>query len=279
MNSAVIDQMVIFVTTYGLKAVGAIVILIVGRVAAGLGRKIVKRILERAKTEPSVVSFVGSLTFILILTFAVLAALAKFGIQTASFVAVLGAAGFAVGFALQGSLANFAAGVLILVLRPYRVGDFIEAAGVAGSVKDVQLFTTVLATPDNIKIMVPNGKIFGDVIKNVSGFDTRRVDLVMGIGYDSDIQKAHDVMTRIINEDPRILSDPAPQIAVSELADSSVNFVVRPWVKAADYWAVRFDLTRKIKEAFDESGIEIPFPQQVVHMIPAEAEQSQGDGS
>ena len=274
MNSAVIDQMVIFVTTYGLKAVGAIVILIVGRVAAGIGRKIVKRILERAKTEPSVVSFVGSLTFILILTFAVLAALAKFGIQTASFVAVLGAAGFAVGFALQGSLANFAAGVLILVLRPYRVGDFIEAAGVAGSVKDVQLFTTVLATPDNIKIMVPNGKIFGDVIKNVSGFDTRRVDLVMGIGYDSDIQKAHDVMTRIINEDPRILSDPAPQIAVSELADSSVNFVVRPWVKAADYWAVRFDLTRKIKEAFDESGIEIPFPQQVVHMIPAEAEQS-----
>ncbi|MDY6988873.1 MAG: mechanosensitive ion channel [Thermodesulfobacteriota bacterium] len=274
MNTAVIDQLVIFVTTYGLKTIGAIVILIVGRVAAGIGRKIVKGILERAKTEPSVISFVGSLTFILILTFAVLAALAKFGIQTASFVAVLGAAGFAVGFALQGSLANFAAGVLILVLRPYKVGDFIEAAGVAGNVKDIQLFTTVLATPDNIKIMVPNGKIFGDVIKNVSGFDTRRVDLVMGIGYGSDIQRAHDVMARIIKEDPRILSDPAPQIAVSELADSSVNFVVRPWVNAADYWAVRFDLTRKIKEAFDESGIEIPFPQQVVHMMPVEAEQT-----
>jgi len=274
MNTAVIDQLVILVTTYGLKTIGAIVILIVGRVAAGIGRKIVKRILERSKTEPSVISFVGSLTFILILTFAVLAALAKFGIQTASFVAVLGAAGFAVGFALQGSLANFAAGVLILVLRPYKVGDFIEAAGVAGNVKDIQLFTTVLATPDNIKIMVPNGKIFGDVIKNVSGFDTRRVDLVMGIGYGSDIQRAHDVMARIIKEDPRILSDPAPQIAVSELADSSVNFVVRPWVNAADYWAVRFDLTRKIKEAFDESGIEIPFPQQVVHMMPVDAEQT-----
>jgi len=274
MNTAVVDQLVIFVTTYGLKTIGAIVILIVGRVVAGIGRKIVSKVLERAGTDSSVLSFVGSLTYILILTFAVLAALAKFGIQTASFVAVLGAAGFAVGFALQGSLANFAAGVLILVLRPYRVGDFIEAAGVAGNVKDIQLFTTVLATPDNIKIMVPNGKIFGDVIKNVSGFDTRRVDLVMGIGYDSDIQRAYDVMARIINEDPRILSDPAPQIAVSELADSSVNFVVRPWVNAADYWAVRFDLTRKIKEAFDESGIEIPFPQQVVHMMPAEAGQT-----
>ncbi|MDY6951088.1 MAG: mechanosensitive ion channel [Thermodesulfobacteriota bacterium] len=274
MNTEVVDQLLIFVTTYGLKTIGAIVILILGRIAAGIGRRIVRRLLERAKTDPSVISFVGSLTFALILTFAVLAALAKFGIQTASFVAVLGAAGFAVGFALQGSLANFAAGVLILVLRPYRVDDFIEAAGVAGSVKEIQLFTTVLATPDNVKIMVPNGKIFGDVIKNVSGFDTRRVDLVMGIGYGSDIQKAHDVMTSIISEDPRILTDPAPQIAVSELADSSVNFVVRPWVKATDYWAVRFDLTRKIKEAFDEGGIEIPFPQQVVHMMPAEAEQT-----
>jgi len=274
MNTDVVNQLMVLVTTYGLKIVGAIVILIVGRIAAGVGRKIVRRIMEKAKTEPSVISFVGSLTYILILTFAVLAALAKFGIQTASFVAVLGAAGFAVGFALQGSLANFAAGVLILVLRPYRVGDFIDAAGVAGNVKDIQLFTTILATPDNIKIMVPNGKIFGDVIKNVSGYDTRRVDLVIGIGYSSDIQKAHEVLTKIIKDESRILSDPAPQIAVSELADSSVNFVVRPWVKAGDYWNVRFDLTRNIKETFDESGIEIPFPQRVVHMMPAEMDQA-----
>jgi small conductance mechanosensitive channel len=171
-------------------------------------------------------------------------------------------------------LANFAAGVLILVLRPYRVGDFIDAAGVAGSVKDIQLFTTVLATPDNVKIMVPNGKIFGDVIKNITGYDTRRVDLVIGIGYSSDIQKAHEVLTKIIKDESRILSDPAPQIAVSELADSSVNLVVRPWVKAGDYWNVRFDLTRKIKEAFDENGIEIPFPQRVVHMMPADRDQA-----
>lgn len=261
------NQLMVFVTMYGLKIIGAILILIIGRIAAGIGRKIVTKTLEKSKTDPAVISFVGSLTYFLILTFAVLAALAKFGIQTASFVAVLGAAGFAIGFALQGSLANFAAGVLILVLRPFKIGDYIDSAGVAGTVKDIQLFTTVLATPDNIKILVPNGKVFGDVIKNVSAYDTRRVDLVIGIGYTSDIQKAYDIMMNLIKEDSRILSDPATQIAVSELADSSVNFVLRPWVKKEDYWNVKFDLTRKIKETFDENGIEIPFPQQVVHMI------------
>ena len=261
------NQIVVFVTTYGLKIIGAILILILGRIAAGIGRRIARNALKKSKTDPAIVSFVGTLIYILILTFAVLATLAKFGIQTASFVAILGAAGFAIGFALQGSLANFAAGVLILVLRPFRVGDFIMGAGEAGSVKEIGLFMTVLATPDNVKIMVPNGKLFGDVIKNVSAFDTRRVDMVIGIGYTSDIQKAWDVLDGLIKDDKRILSDPAPKIAVAELADSSVNFVVRPWVKKSDYWGVKFDLTRKIKEAFDENGIEIPFPQQVVHMI------------
>jgi len=263
----VANQLTVFVTTYGIKVIGAIIILILGRIAAGIGRKVVRKVLEKSKTDPAVVSFVGSMIYFLILIFAVLAALAKFGIQTASFVAILGAAGFAIGFALQGSLANFAAGVLILVLRPFKVGNFIDGAGVAGTVKAIQLFTTVLATPDNIKIMVPNGKLFGDTIKNFSGFDTRRVDLVIGIGYTSDIQKANDVLINLVKEDTRILSDPPPKVAVSELADSSVNFVVRPWVKRQDYWGVKFDLTRKIKEAFDENGIEIPFPQQVVHMM------------
>jgi len=263
----VANQLTVFVTTYGIKVIGAIIILILGRIAAGIGRNVVRKVLEKSKTDPAVVSFVGSMIYFLILIFAVLAALAKFGIQTASFVAILGAAGFAIGFALQGSLANFAAGVLILVLRPFKVGDYIDGAGVGGTVKDIQLFTTVLATPDNIKIMVPNGKLFGDTIKNFSGFDTRRVDLVIGIGYTSDIQKAYDVLMSLIKEDTRILSDPPTNIAVSELADSSVNFVVRPWVKRSDYWGVKFDLTRKIKEAFDENGIEIPFPQQVVHMM------------
>jgi small conductance mechanosensitive channel len=264
---SVSNQLTVFVTTYGLKIIGAILILILGRIVAGIGRRIVRRVLEKGKTDSAIISFVGSLTYILILTFAVLAALAKFGIQTASFVAILGAAGFAIGFALQGSLGNFAAGVLILVLRPFRVGDVIQGAGELGTVKEIQLFSTVLATPDNIKVMVPNGKLFGDIIRNITGYDTRRVDLVIGIGYTSDIQKAYEVMMGLIEKDTRILSDPAPQIAVSELADSSVNFVVRPWVKKEDYWGVKFDLTRKIKEAFDENGIEIPFPQRVVHTI------------
>ncbi|MBW1786768.1 MAG: mechanosensitive ion channel [Deltaproteobacteria bacterium] len=264
------EQVFLFITSYGIKVIGAIIILILGRIAAGIVRRFVRRLLGRANTDPSIISFVGSLAYFLILTFTVLAALAKFGIQTAAFVAILGAAGFAVGFALQGSLANFAAGVLILVLRPYRVGDVIEAAGVVGAVKEIKLFTTVMATPDNIKIMVPNGKIFGDTIKNITAFDTRRVDMVMGIGYSSDIQKAYDVMADIMKADERILEDPAPQIAVSELADSSVNLVVRPWVKKEDYWGVKFDLTRKFKEAFDEVGIEIPFPQRVVHMTQVE---------
>jgi len=260
------DQLLIFITTYGIQIIGAILILVLGRIAAGIGRKMVKRLLEKAKTEPAIVSFVGSLTYILILIFAVLATLAKFGIQTASFVAIIGAAGLAIGFALQGSLSNFAAGILILVLRPFRVDDFIMGAGVAGTVKRIQLFITELATPDNIKLMVPNSKLFGDVIKNVTAYDTRRVDLVIGIGYSSDIQKAYDVMMNIITKDSRILSDPPPQIAVSELADSSVNFVVRPWVKKEDYWPVKFDLTRNIKEAFDKNNIEIPFQQQDVHL-------------
>jgi len=267
-----IDQMTIFFTTYGLKIIGAIIILILGRIAAGIGRSICRRVLEKTKTDTAIISFVGSLAYVIILVFAVLAALAKFGIQTTSFVAVLGAAGFAIGFALQGSLANFAAGVLILALRPYRVGDYIEGAGVAGTVKDIELFTTILSTVDNVKIIVPNGKLFGDVIKNVSGYDTRRVDLVIGIGYGSSIQKAYEVVKKILDEEERVLSEPSPQIAVSELADSSVNLVVRPWVKSGDYWDTKFDLTRKIKEAFDENGIEIPFPQMVMHSASAQAD-------
>lgn len=261
------EQIMLFITTYGIKIVGAIIILILGRIAAGMGRRIVGRLLEKAQTDPAIISFVRHLTYIIILVFAVLAALAKFGVQTASFVAILGAAGFAVGFALQGSLANFAAGVLILALRPFKTGDYIMGGGQAGTVKEISLFTTELSTPDNVKILVPNGKIFGDVITNWSVYDTRRLDLVVGIGYASDIQKAFEVLDGLIKEDSRILSDPAPQIAVSELADSSVNLLLRPWVNRSDYWAVKFDLTRKIKEAFDANTIEIPFPQRVVHMV------------
>ncbi len=265
--SNVMEQLVPFATNYGIKIIGAILILIVGRIAAGIARKFMRKLLTRVKTDPSIISFVSSLIYVMILVFSVIAALAKFGVETASFIAIMGAAGFAVGFAMQGSLSNFAAGLLVLVFHPFKVGDFIDAAGVAGTVKEIKLFNTVIATPDNIKIIVPNGKIHGDVIKNITAFDTRRIDMSVGISYGSSIQGAYDIISGILKNDGRVLSEPAPQIAVAELADSSVNIVVRPWVKKEDYWAVKFDFTRRVKEAFDEAGIEIPFPQHDIHMI------------
>jgi small conductance mechanosensitive channel len=270
----ILDKISPLFWAYGLQFIGAIIILVAGWIAAGLAKKFVKRLLVKARTDAAVISFVGHLTYFLILTFAVLAALAKFGVQTASLITVLGAAGLAIGLALQSTLANFAAGVLILIIRPFRIGDYIEGAGVAGTVKEIELFTTVLATLDNIKILVPNGKLFGDVIRNISGYDSRRIDLVVGIGYGSPIGKAVEILGTLTKEDSRILPDPPPQIAVSELADSSVNLAFRPWVRKEDYWDVRFDLIRKIKESFDRNGIEIPFPQRVVHHVSEKAIQT-----
>lgn len=264
------EQLYMFATSYGIKIIGAILILIIGRIVAGIFRRVVGRLLERMNTDPSIISFVRSFVYVLILVFAVVAALSKFGVETTSFVAILGAAGFAIGFAMQGSLSSFAAGVLILVFKPYRVGDFIDAAGTMGTVKEIRLFNTILASPDNIKVIVPNSKIYGDVIKNISGYDTRRVDMVFGIGYGSPVPKAAEILMRIMKEDTRVLDEPAPMVAVSELADSSVNFVTRPWVKKEDYWAVKFDITEKVKAEFDAAGIEIPFPQRSIHMVSEE---------
>lgn len=265
-----LDQAYEWVTLYGLKVIGAIVILIIGRFAAGLIKRVLSRVMTKANTDPAVISFAGSLSYFLVLTFAVLAALAKFGVQTTSFVAVLGAAGLAVGLALQGSLSNFAAGVLILVLKPFKIGDFVEIGGETGTVREIQLFTTTLSTGDNVKILIPNSQVLGRTIKNVTAFDTRRVDMVMGIGYDAPIGEAIEIMQQILADDERVLKDPAPVIAVNELADSSVNLVVRPWVNKSDYWAVKWDFTRQAKEAFDEAGIDIPYPQTVVHLNRAE---------
>jgi small conductance mechanosensitive channel len=188
------------------------------------------------------------------------------GIQTTSFIAVLGAAGLAVGLALQGSLSNFAAGVLMIIFRPFKVGDFIEAAGVAGTVEEIQIFTTQLATPDNKTIIIPNGKLTADNIVNYSTKGTRRADMVFGIGYEDDIDKARDIITEILSNDERVLKDPPLQVAVSELADSSVNFVTRAWVNAGDYWGVVFAATETVKKRFDAEGISIPFPQRDVHV-------------
>jgi small conductance mechanosensitive channel len=264
-----LNTMYDFVVTYGIKIVGAVLILIIGRIVAGLCRKGVKKALGKSNVDVALVGFFGNLAYVGILAFAVVAALAKFGVQTASFIAIMGAAGFAVGFALQGSLGNFAAGVMLLTFRPFKVGDFVDVGGTAGTVKEIQLFTSILATPDNVKVIVPNGAVFGNTIKNFGGYDTRRVDLLIGISYDSPLQKAKDIMEDLIKKDERILADPAHQIALAELADSSVNFVVRTWVKKEDYWAVKFDMTWAIKEAFDAAGIEIPFPQRVIHQAKA----------
>ncbi len=266
------DKLQTFVTDYGLKALGAIIFLIVGRIIAGIARNVVKKVFGKRKVDETVTSFIGTLVYTIVIIAVLLAVLGNFGVQTTSFVAVLAAAGFAIGFALQGSLSNFASGVMIIVFRPYKVGDFVEAAGVAGVVQEVHLFNTIIHTPDNIKVIVPNSKIAGDVIRNVTGNDTRRVDLVIGIGYGSSIGKAMEIAMDVMKQHELVLDDPEPQVAVAELADSSVNLVVRPWVNTADYWTVRFDVTHKIKEAFDANDVEIPFPQRVLHMASAESE-------
>lgn len=270
MDNIDMQQVYDFLTLYGMKVIGAIVILIIGRIVAGTIRGSIKKLMIGRGVDPSLTGFVTSLLYFLIMAFVVIAALAKFGIQTASFIAILGAAGFAVGMALQGTLANFASGVMILLFRPFKTGDVIEAAGIKGSVVDIAIFSTTINTPDNVKIMVPNGKLYGDIIKNFNGYDTRRVDMVMGIGYGSDINKAMEIIADLLKKDDRVLAEPGVTIAVGELADSSVNILVRPWCKSGDYWGLFFDFQKNCKEAFDAAGIDIPFPQTVVHMQKAE---------
>ena len=251
---------------YGLKVVAAIAVLTVGRwVAKGL-TGFTEKIMNKRQVDPTVVSFVGNMTYIGLLVFVVLAALGQLGIQTTSFIAVIGAAGLAIGLALQGSLSNFAAGFLMIIFRPFKVGDFIEGAGVAGTVEKIQIFTTQLKTPDNKTIIIPNAKLSGDNIVNFSAKGTRRVDMVFGIGYGDDMDKARKIITDVIDNDPRVLKDPPPKIAVVALGDSSVDFAVRPWVKASDYWDLWFDVTETIKKRFDADGVSIPFPQRDVHL-------------
>jgi small conductance mechanosensitive channel len=254
------------VTIYGIKVLAAIAIFIIGSWVARAIRSLVHRMMRKAQVDQTLRKFVGNLTYITLLVFIVIAALSQLGIQTTSFIAILGAAGLAIGLALQGSLANFAAGFLMIVFRPIRVGDYIEGAGVAGTVEEIQIFTTTLVTPDNKTVIIPNAALTGDNIVNWTLKGTRRVDMVMGIGYDDDIDKAKQIMADVLAEDERILKDPEPQIAMVELADSSVNFVVRPWVNASDYWGVYMGITEKIKKAFDANGISIPYPQRDVHV-------------
>lgn len=263
----VMETAIELLSTWGISVIGAIALLIVGRIVAGWVRSSVTKGLTKANTEASLIPFFASMVYYVVLAVVLIAVLNLFGIETTSLIAVFGAAGLAIGLALQGTLSNFAAGVMLLIFRPIRVGDFVEVAGQAGTVAEITIFSTLLNTGDNVRITIPNAQIYGDTVKNYSFNDTRRIDLVMGIGYGDNIGTAVSIIERVLKSDERTLSDPAPTVAVAELADSSVNLVVRPWCKKEDYWALRWDLTRKLKEELEAGGCSIPFPQRDVHIL------------
>ena len=246
------EMVIEMISTWGISVVGALVLLIVGRIFAGWVRSSVTRALERAKTDASLVPFFASAVYYVVLGVVLIAVLSLFGIETTSLIAVLGAAGLAVGLALQGTLSNFAAGVMLLIFRPIRVGDYVEVAGQGGTVVEISIFNTLMNAPDNVRITIPNASVYGDIVKNYSFNETRRVDLVMGIAYGDDIGRAMEIIERIVTGDARTLKDPAPTIAVSALSDSSVDLVVRPWCN--------------LKEGLEAGGCHIPFPQRDVYL-------------
>ncbi len=263
---AIGNTIVNLISAWGLKVFGALALLVVGRMLAGWARRLIRKGLARANVDTTLVPFIAGITYYFIIAAVLMAVLGLVGIQTASFLAVFGAAGLAVGLALQGTLSNVASGVMLLVFRPFEVGDYIEAGGTAGSVEAIGLFVTTLNTPDNVKILVPNAGIYGQTIKNYAANDTRRNDMVVGVSYDDNLGTAVDTIEKILAADSRVLADPEPVVAVAELADSSVNIVVRPWCKKEDYWGLRFDLTRTFKEQLEAAGCSIPYPQRDIHV-------------
>ena len=263
-----------YLAAYGLNILGAILIFVIGWWLSKLVSAAVGGIMNRAHIDGALVRFARRLCYIGLMAFVVIASLSRLGVPTASVVAVLAAAGLAIGFALQGSLANFAAGVMLLLFKPFREGDFIQAAGEQGTVVDIQIFNTVINSPDNRCIIIPNAKVTGDSIVNYNVNGIRRVEIVVGISYEDDIGMAHRVLMDTITNDARILTEPAPTVAVSELGESRVNFVVRPWVKAVDYWDVYYEMTGRIKNALEQKDITIPYPQMDLHLRTAPAQSS-----
>jgi small conductance mechanosensitive channel len=261
-----IETLVEGVSQFGLQIVAAIAVFLVGRWIARRIASLLERGLQRAGTDPTLVGFFRNIAYFGLLIMVIIAAVGQLGVQTTSFIAVLGAAGLAVGLALQGSLANFAAGVLMIIFRPFKAGDFIDAAGTMGVVEEIELFTTKMRTPDNKTIIIPNAQITAGTITNFSARDTRRLDLVFGVSYGDDLDKVKRVINEVLAEEPRLLKEPEPMIGLLELGDSSVNFAVRPWVPSSDYWPVFFALQEAMKKRFDQEGINIPFPQRDVHL-------------
>jgi len=249
-----------------LHVIAAMVILVVGRMVAGWARKLTARGLTRGDVDATLVPFVAKMVYYTVLAVVVIAALNRLGVATTSVIAIFGAAGLAVGLALQGTLANFASGVMLLLFRPFDLGDFVDVGGTTGTVQEIGIFSTTLKSPDNIKITVPNSRIYGATISNFNGYDTRRVDLVLGISYDDDIPTAMDTIRSIVTADERVLSEPEVLIAVANLGDSSVDLLVRPWCNTADYWGLKLDLTRRLKEGLEAAGCSIPYPQTDVHL-------------
>ena len=255
-----------YVVPWAINIFFALVIFIVGRWLTHILVKLLRKALGRADMDEILINFVASIANAVLMLFVIIAALNQLGVNTTSLIALLGAAGLAIGLALQNSLQNFASGVMLIIFRPFKTGDFVEAGGTSGVVEHISIFTTIMRTGDNREVIVPNGAIYNGTITNYSARDTRRIDMVFGIGYGDDIRKAKQILQRLLDADERILKDPAPLIAVGELADSSVNFNVRPWVKSGDYWGVKFDFTEQVKLTFDAEGISIPYPQMDVHM-------------
>ena len=259
---SIIEMIIPYIVNLGI----AIAVFIIGKWLARKITNIVVSILKRIKgIDVTLVKFIENIVYYILMMVVILTALSKLGVETTSFFAILGAAGLAIGLALKDSLGNFASGVMLIMFKPFKVGDFVTVAGVSGTVNEISIFSSILTTGDNQRMIVPNGSIIAGTIVNVNANPTRRVDLVVGIGYDDDIKKAKDVLTNILESNDKILHDKGLTVAVSELADSSVNFVVRAWVNTPDYWAVKFALTEQVKLQFDKEGISIPYPQQDVH--------------
>jgi small conductance mechanosensitive channel len=256
-----------YIIPWGTKILLALLVFMVGRWIAKLLTKALERVMTKGKVEQMLVSFLGNITYTALLAVVVLAALEQLGVNTTSALAILGAAGLAVGLALKDSLASFAAGVMLIIFRPFKLGDFIEAGGTSGVVEEIRIFHTVLKSGDNREITMPNAQIYGGTIVNYSARETRRIDLVISIGYGDDIKQARDLITEVLEADETVLKDPAPTIMLLELGASSVDFAVRPWVKSGDYWSTRAALLEAIKASFDKAGVSIPYPQQDVHLF------------